>query len=109
MTSAVAASVDPVEAVVELRRALGADSVVAYTEGVVVAVSDLGEVEIADHYPGVFHQHLVVDGRIVDYGGRPVCEGFELLGDFHVVAEVQSVDGSVIVTVEDRRALQSHA
>ncbi|MGI9614522.1 MAG: hypothetical protein ACR2QO_16550 [Acidimicrobiales bacterium] len=101
----VAAPADPVVSVAELRRALGASSVVARTAGVVVASSELGEVELPDDYPGVYRDHLLVDGEIVDNAGRPVCEGFEILGDFHVVTGIESVDGRAIVTVEDRRLL----
>ena len=95
---------DLFDSVAELRNVLGAARIVARLGDVVVAVSDDGQIEVPDEYPTAYPDHIVVAGRITDYAGRPVCPGFELPAELHII-EIDTVEGSLVLTLEDRRTL----
>lgn len=95
----------------ELRRWLGADHlVVRRADAPALATSDDGELELVDPFPTVRGRYLFDGGALIDITGEAACPGFELLGDFHVIAEVEPTTGDrPSIIVEDRRALATDA
>ncbi len=88
----------------ELRAAIGAEWVAVRRGDAVTVATGSATFDLADPYPGIHGDHLVADGAVFDLSGRPVCQDLELLGDFHVVADVATEGELVSVFVEDRWA-----
>ncbi len=94
----------------ELLAWLGAERLVArQADGTVVARTGQGDLGLATDYPVVRGPYLFDDGILIDFDGQPACRGFELLGDYHVIDDVEPGDaGQPAVIVEDRRALAAN-
>lgn len=95
----------------ELRRWLGAEYlVVRRADAPALATSDDGELELVDPFPTVKAGYLFDGGALIDITGEAACPGFELLGDFHVIADIEPTPGDwPSIIVEDRRALATDA
>lgn len=95
----------------QLRRWLGAEVLVVRRAGApAVVTSDGGVLELADPFPTVRGRYLFDDGTLIGVTGEAACPGFELLGDFHVIADIEPTPGDrPSIIVEDRRALATDA
>ncbi len=112
-TTAPDAAVDAA-AIEQLRVDLGANRLAVRTGsdgpadgdfGTVSIFSESGQVTLDDPFPRTFADHVLVNNQILDYAGEPACGDFEVQGDFAIVTEVADVNGSPVVTIEDRRLL----
>ncbi|MEL6985719.1 MAG: hypothetical protein AAFO29_25045, partial [Actinomycetota bacterium] len=65
---------------------------------------------LLDEFPTVRGRYLFDAGVLIDVTGAEVCPDFELLGDFHVIADIEPGTGNApTVIIEDRRALATDA